>query len=384
LLVNKSYPNPAATFDLSVCFDTPNMKRRLITILALAAALTAPAAAGGKWVVPGKGFGHGVGMSQYGAFGFAEKGRSYKKILRHYYKGVAIGRADSRSVRVLLTTGLGAMQFSQARKACGKRLNPTRTYSFRISRGKVALNRPGGRRIKRCGREGAASGGSVHFSGEGTYRGKLIARRVGGDLYAINKVGIEHYIQGVIPGEVPASWPAGALRTQAVAARSYALATRVRGDGYDLYDDTRSQVYGGRSVETRATNRAARKTAGEVIKDGGDTATAFFFSTSGGQTENSEFVFASPRSYLKSVKDPFDRRSPVHRWRVRFSNSEMESKLNGLFSGKLKRVKVLRTGRSPRIVRAKVVGSRSSTKVSGDTLRYRLGLRSTWARFRKR
>ena len=121
-----------------------------------------------------------------------------------------------------------------------------------------------------------------------------------------------------------------------------------------------------------------------MIKAGGDTATAYFFSTSGGQTENSEFVFAEPRSYLKSVNDPFDHRSPVHRWRERFSNSEMESKLDGLFSGNLKRIRILQTGRSPRIVRAKVVGSGSSTKVSGDTLRFRLGLRSTWAKFRKR
>ena len=363
------------------------MKRRLltsVTLAAVAAGLTLPAGGAAKWVVPGKGFGHGVGMSQYGAFGFAQEGRSYKRILRHYYKGVEIGRADTRGVRVLLTTGLGSLLFTEARKACGKTLNPDRSYSFGLAGGGVELNRSGGRRIKRCGNEGAASGGSVRFSGVGTYRGKLIARNVGGDLYAINRVGMEAYVRGVIPSEVPASWPAGALRTQAVAARSYALATRLNGNGYDLYDDTRSQVYGGQSVETAATNSATRATAGEVIKTGGGTATAYFFSTSGGQTENSEFVFAEPRSYLKSVNDPFDKRSPVHSWRLRLSNSEMESKLSGLFAGKLKRIRVLKTGRSPRIVRAKVVGSRSSTAVSGDTLRFRLGLRSTWAKFKKR
>ena len=121
-----------------------------------------------------------------------------------------------------------------------------------------------------------------------------------------------------------------------------------------------------------------------MIKAGGGIATAFFFSTSGGRTENSEFVFAEPRSYLKSVDDPFDFHSPYHRWRERFSNAAMESKLSGLFSGNLQRIRILRTGRSPRIVRAKVVGSADSTKVSGDTLQFRLGLRSTWAKFRKR
>ena len=359
--------------------------RRAAFTLTLVAALALPAGAAGKWVVPGKGFGHGVGMSQYGAFGFAKEGRSYERILRHYYKGVSIGDADTRRVRVLLTTGLGALAFSDAGRACGRNLNPNKRYSFGVTGSKVELNRSSGRRITRCGTEGVASGGgSVRFVGGGVYRGKLIGRNVGGSLYAINKVRMEDYVKGVIPNESPSSWPQPALRAQAVAARSYALATRLNGNGYDLYDDTRSQVYDGRSSETAATNNATEATSGEVIKAGGGTATAYFFSTSGGQTENSEFVFAEPRSYLKSVDDPYDRRSPVHRWRERFSNSAMKARLSGLFSGNLKRIRILKTGRSPRIVRAKVVGSNGSTKVSGDTLRFRLGLRSTWARFKKR
>jgi stage II sporulation protein D len=362
------------------------MKARLLvtTVLAAAAALTLPAGAGAKWVVPGRGYGHGVGLSQYGAFGLAQHGRSYKRILRHYYNGVEVGHAKTRKVRVLLTTGLGSLPFTNAGRACGKDINPDRSYSFGIAGDRVELNRSSGRRITRCGAEGAASGGIVRFEGVGGYRGKLIARNVGGSLYAINKVGIEPYVKGVIPNESPASWPAAALRAQAVAARSYALATRVSGNGYDLYDDTRSQVYNGASSEQASTNKATKATAGEVIKADGGIATAFFFSTSGGETENSEFVFAKPRSYLKAVDDPFDDLSPVHTWKERFSNSEMESKLSGLFGGNLKRIRILKTGRSPRIVRAKVVGSTNSTRVSGDTLRFRLDLRSTWAKFRKR
>jgi stage II sporulation protein D len=122
-----------------------------------------------------------------------------------------------------------------------------------------------------------------------------------------------------------------------------------------------------------------------VIKNDGKVAAAYFFSTSGGQTENSEFGFSggSPRSYLKSVNDPRDGSSPYHRWTVRYSQGEMEAKLSGLFGGNLKKIKVLKTGRSPRIVEARVVGSTNSSTVSGDTLRFRLGLRSTWARFEK-
>ncbi|MDQ3729962.1 MAG: SpoIID/LytB domain-containing protein [Actinomycetota bacterium] len=356
--------------------------------MAAAAALAGPVQThAADWVVNGRGFGHGVGMSQYGAYGFAQQGRSSKEILRHYYTGVKVGEADTRSVRVLISTGHSSIGFSNANKACGKKLDGAETYSFRLVSGSVTLRRPNGSKLAGCGGEGAAAGGSsVRFAGVGSYRGDLRARSVNGSIYAINKVGIEGYVKGVIPNESPASWPQAALRAQAVAARSYALATTLNGDGYDLYDDTRSQVYGGLSSEASSTNEAARKTAREVIKSGGEIATAFFFSTSGGQTENSEFGFSggSPRSYLKSVNDPFDDVSPVHRWRVRFSESEFEAKLSGLYSGNLKRIDILKQGRSPRIVEARVVGSNGSSVVSGDTLRFRLGLRSTWASFKKR
>ena len=146
------------------------MKGRVLITLTLAAAaatLAVPVGSSAKWVVPGKGYGHGVGMSQYGAYGFAKKGRSYERILRHYYKGVGIGQASTRSVRVLLTTGLGSLLFTDARRACGKTLNSGRNYSFGIAGGGVELNRANGSRIKKCGNEGAASGGSVRFAGVG-------------------------------------------------------------------------------------------------------------------------------------------------------------------------------------------------------------------------
>ena len=353
---------------------------------ALAALLLLPQAAPGKWVVPGKGFGDGVGMSQYGALGYAKEGRSYERILKHYYTGVRIGQARTRSVRVLITAG-SSLPFSGANRACGRQLDPDRHYVFTPSGTRVILSRSSGAKLAGCGKEGAAvGGGSVLYEGLGPYRGALIGRNVGGSLYSINEVEVEDYVRGVIPNEMPVTWPKHALRAQAVAARSYALATRLNGDGYDLYDDTRSQVYVGRSSEARRTNLATKATSGEVIRDSGGIATAFFFSTSGGRTENSEFGFAggSPRPYLKSVADPFDDVSPFHKWRVTFSDAEMESKLSGLFSGSLKRIRITKTGISPRIVKARVVGSSGSTTVTGYTLKVRLGLRSAWATFRKR
>ena len=352
----------------------------LATLLATLALASVPAGAAGSWTVRGHGYGHGVGLSQWGAYGFAKHGRGYREIVRHYYTGTEIRRASGR-VRVLLGSGEGAVGFSGANRACGKGVRPGRDYSFGIDGGAVVLRGGGGERLARCGNEGKASSG-VAIAGFGRYRGSLVARATGGNMLVINSLGVEGYVKGVVPNEVPASWPADALRAQALVARTYGLATD-RDGPFDQYDDTRSQVYGGRAAETRRTNRAVADTAKRVVAYRGDLAVTYYFSTSGGQTENSEFGFAGGETipYLKSVDDPFDGASPVHRWTERFSDSRMESELGGLYDGRLKAIEVLQRGRSPRIVRARVVGSSGSTTVSGDTLRARLGLRSTWAKF---
>jgi stage II sporulation protein D len=363
------------------------MVRRLTVLAAVCAtAIPAGARAADTFVVKGRGFGHGVGMSQYGAYGFAERGTGYKRILDHYYKGTRIGSAGGERVRVLIGGGQ-RIAFSDASRACGKHLKESKSYRFERSGGGVALLAAGGDRIADCGRTGGARGGSsVTYSGRGTYRGELIAAPAGGGLNAVNRVSIDDYVKGVVPNEVPASWPADALRAQAVAARSYALATTVEGDGFDLYDDTRSQVYAGKSSELGPTNRAVNASAGEVVKDGDEIAVTYFFSTSGGETENVEYGFpgAEPRSYLKGVRDPHDDASPYHRWKLRLSRSEIESRLGGHLEGRLRDIDVVKTGTSPRIVKARVEGTAGSEKLSGEALQSALGLRSTWARFKKR
>jgi stage II sporulation protein D len=350
----------------------------------LAVSALPASASAAKWVIHGRGFGHGVGMSQYGAYGYAKHGRDYRSILKHYYRHTRIGTAND-TIRVLLASGVGSIGFSNARKACGKRLHANRGYQFADSGSKVLLRSARGRKVASCGRTGTATGGhGIRVDGKGTYRGKLVAKASGG-LLVVNKVGIDDYAQGVIANEMPSSWPKNALRAQAVATRSYGLAAG-GGHGFDVYDDTRSQVYGGKGSETGATNRAVRKTAKEVVRFHKDVITAFFFSTSGGRTESVQYAFDGSGAipYLKSVKDPYDDASPYHRWKVRFSQGEMESRLGGLFRGRLKKVKVTKTGDSPRIVQARVVGSRGSSRVSGSTLQGRLGLMSTWARFHRR
>jgi stage II sporulation protein D len=355
-------------------------------VVALAALAWPGAASGARWVVKGHGWGHGVGMSQYGAYGLARHGRNYREILDHYYRHTRIGQAGSQTIKVLLGSGSDSVPFRKAKKACGKRLRPHRGYRFKRSGSNVILRRPHRGRIANCGRTGTASGGgTIRIGDRGLYRGKLKATASGGSLLVINAVGLEGYAKGVVPNEVPSSWPQATLRAQAVAARSYAIATS-GGGAFDVYDDVRSQVYGGKGSETRPTNKAVRRTRGRVVRHGRQVATTFFFSTSGGRTESVQYGFGGgdPVPYLKSVRDPYDRASPYHTWKARYSQNEIESRLSGLFAGRLRRIKVLRRGDSPRIVTARVVGSRGSSRVSGLGLQALLDLRSTWARFIKR
>jgi stage II sporulation protein D len=354
----------------------------LVALLALPVAARAEV----TWEIRGAGWGHGIGMSQWGAFGYAKHGKGWRGILHHYYRHTSLGRANGNKIRVLLQAGEGSVEFTDATRACGRDLDPRKTYTAVRDGSGVHLEGGDGGDLGGCGASLTASGGgSIRVAGKGAYRGTLVVvPRDAGGLYAINSVSLEGYVKGVVPNEMPSEWPAAALRAQAVAARSYGLATRVTGV-FDQFDDTRSQVYGGLSSETSASNAAVADSAGKVVKHGGKIATTFYFSTSGGRTENIEhgFVGSDPRPYLKSVKDPFEQASPYHRWKESFSESEMEAKLGSLVQGSLQDIEVTNRGKSPRIVQARVVGSAGSTEVSGPALQSRLGLRSSWAFFSK-
>ena len=193
---------------------------------------------------------------------------------------------------------------------------------------------------------------------------------------------MEDYLLGVVPGESPASWPAAALEAQAVAARSYALASNVNGRGFDQYADTRSQMYRGYLAETPSTNAAVAATAGEVVTYGGEVATTFFFSTSGGYTENVENVFTggSPKPWLKGVKDPYDDSSPYHRWGpFSYSRATLAAQARRLGEGALEELQGARAwSLTARREGAKVKGTRGTTVVTGAQIRTRLGLRDTW------
>ena len=146
------------------------------------------------------------------------------------------------------------------------------------------------------------------------YRGRIDVDVVDGSLRALNVVGLEQYLYGVVPAEMPSTWAPEALKSQAVAARSYALATRQVGAPFDVYSDTRSQMYLGISSESPATNAAVDATKGQVLFYKGTVATTYFSSTSGGKTESSQAWTGTALPYLVSVSDPYDEISPYHDW----------------------------------------------------------------------
>ncbi|HEY3187368.1 MAG TPA: SpoIID/LytB domain-containing protein, partial [Solirubrobacteraceae bacterium] len=363
--------------------------------LLLAAGPTADAGAATRLVIRGAGYGHGIGMSQYGAYGYALHGSGYRAILRHYYTGTALGVLDANpEVRVLLQGGRRTVRVSGASQVGDRLLDPARTYTAKTGReGIVLRDERGQKRFTSSSpmRLQAPSGGTLRVAGvsvpgirDGLYRGAIELRAAGGALNVVNALDLENYVRGVVSGESPSTWPAEALKAQAVAARTYAITTSKAGAEFDQHADTRSQVYKGALAEFPATDAAVAATRGQVVTYGGRPATTYFFSTSGGHTENVEnsFVGAEPEPWLTGVDDPYDDVSPRHRWGpLRFSGAQVEARLGRYAAGRFKRIKVLRRGSSPRVVQALVVGTRGTVPVSGQQLRRIFGLNDAWAYF---
>jgi stage II sporulation protein D len=155
------------------------------------------------------------------------------------------------------------------------------------------------------------------LAAQGTsYRGQLRVISDGKSLQVVNLVGLEPYLQGVVPGEMPRAWPLEALKAQAVAARTYAMVSLVKGKPFDLYSDWRSQVYYGADEESPSTTRAIRETRGQILTYDGLPAQTLYFSSSGGRTRNALDAYGTDIPYLVAVDDPWDgvAGNPNHRW----------------------------------------------------------------------
>jgi stage II sporulation protein D len=331
------------------------------------------------FVVTGHGWGHGVGLSQYGAYGYAQKGVGYAKIVAHYFPGTTLGPAPVSRVRVLLTSGLSTLKISSPEDF---RVRDASGAVHEVDAGTYTLGT--GLKLKVSGAQAARAlpgpllfqPGSSALALKRRYRGSIQVDLSGGKLRAINIVGLEQYLYGVVPSEMPYTWLPEALKAQAVVARSYALATRKTGTAFDLYPDTRSQVYLGIDHEKPSTNAAVDATAGKVVLYGGQVAKTFFFSTSGGRTASAEDVWGSPVPYLVSVPDPYDSISPHHDWGpFVFTGSKLARVMK--MPGRVIDLQP-QLNSSGRIRTLNVIGTKSTVAIPGGDLRRRLGLRSTW------
>jgi stage II sporulation protein D len=365
------------------------MMRISALCLSLVAALVlcGSASAASTFYIRGGGNGHGIGMSQYGAYGYALHGKDYRFILAHYYQGTAIGKTDPHHVvRVLLNTGQAA--FAGATRAGGKKLNPSLTYLVRPEAdGSVVLTKLGGKKVGRFPAPLVATGpGPLSVAGLGQYRGALEFRPDGrGGVQTVNAVGLEDYVRGVIAAEMPSNWAPEALKVQAVAARTYALTSNAVAATFDLYPDTRSQMYGGVGAETPATDAAVAATRAQVVTYSGVPVVTYFSASSGGHTENVENVWpaAAPEPWLRGVPDPYDGAggNPNHRWTYRLTAAAATKQLGRLVKGRLLGIRVTERGASPRILTAQVVGTAGTTTVTGAQLQHVFNLLTTYAAF---
>lgn len=296
---------------------------------------------------------------------------------------VEVGLMTSGEVNV---TGLADFKAESAGKVVGKygsgtRLSVTRSGNTILLNGKKA----GDKVYLTTGNSAPAFGVKGN-----RYRGniKIIPSAWGSGVTVVNAVPMELYLQSVVPAEAVPSWKLDALKAQAVAARTYAMYHKnsYRSSGYDVTDDTRSQVYSGISSETEATSRAVRETAGEIVTYGGKPIDALFHSSGGGYTENSENVWGSSIPYLRGVKEAYI----GNPWTKTVSLSSFVNTMKnyGYNVGKLKGIKLSRLrigeahrsadrGISGRVKSFTLIGKNGTKTVSGDKLQSIYGLDST-------
>jgi stage II sporulation protein D len=354
-----------------------------LLVAAIVGATAGTARAGTALIVTGHGWGHGVGMSQWGAYGYALHDWKYGRILAHYYPGTKLSREGDVRVRVLLTQSASSVTVGCAAPMVvtdGKRLTrklpagtygvgsrlvlPVRRHGAGMSFGQLA--------VFDCARA------PLTFDGRG-YHGTLALRSRGGGVSVVNGLSLDTYLRGVVPSESPSHWPLAALEAQAVAARSYAVAELRPSSWYDLVPTTADQVYGGVAAERPRSDHAVYATLGQVLTWDGQVARTYYSSSSGGRTEAVQDAWpgSAPIPYLRSVPDPYDTYSPHHDWGpYNFSGPRLAARL-GLGSA-VESVRVDRDGslRAESVVfhlASGAVVSRNAAQVTRE-----LHLLSTW------
>jgi len=361
-------------------------------------------------VLQGHGYGHGHGMSQYGAQGAALQGLGYRSIVGFYYPGTRL-REFSGRIKVLLSAAVSSDL--QVRPAKGLRLRNLATGAVwrlpagqRVDRWRLTGTKGGGTAVEshdasgwsrwplpngkaslRAAAQFRANGALTLLQGDGatTYRGALrLVQPAPGSASrdTVNVVGIDAYVSGVVPLEVPSSWEPAALRAQSVAARSYAAwhRTEYRDRYYHICDTTSCQVYGGAAAEQPSTDAAVRATSRMVLTYAGKPALTQFSSSSGGWTADGGLP------YLRAQLDTFDGFSgnPMHTWTVSIPAATLERGYPAL--GRFVGLRVVRRDGhgdwNGRVEKLRLIGTKGTVALSGDDMRLRHGLRSSWFRVR--
>jgi stage II sporulation protein D len=365
-----------------------------LVLLALLVA-AAPAAALStqySFTISGHGWGHGVGMSQWGAYGYAKHGWEYKAILKHYYTGIGFTTVADSVVRVNLRSGQSAVKLTCSNEYTVQGTGAattipggtaaTVTYTslgYKVAAGSLRKTYNGAPTFT------PTSGAlklitKTDLGDDGAYRGKIRVVHSGGTLMMINHVPLESYLRGVVPHEVPYEWPMEALKAQACAARAFALGSRQPGKSWDVYCDVRDQAYMGVGIEKTRTSTAVKETAGQCPTYNGKPILAVYFSCSGGETEDVRHVWGGTYPYLKGVDDPYDYYGTLHDWGpLRRTPAQVGGPLGA--AGSLRAVYTLKRGTSPRIVKAAIIGSNGTKYIDGGSLRVKLGLNSAWVVF---
>ena len=357
------------------------------------------ASTSGSFTVRGAGWGHGFGMSQYGAYGAARRGLSWKQILAFYYGGTTVTTMPSGTVLKVWITGDrdGSLRVRPAaglnvRDTNGGRYTlPTGTKykSWRISRSgsgyRLSYRTSSGSNVTQ--RTGLSSSTWSFYSrakviavvmpsgSVRSYRGSVGLVKRGSSGRTVNRVLLEDYVKGVVPAEMPTSWPAEAVRAQSVAARSYAVRLRdfTNYSGYDICDTTACQVYRGVRSETPAGNAAVRATKGAIVRYRGAVALTQFASSNGGHSAQGRYAYLAPRS------DPYDGAVRSQAWTRKLSTGSIAAAWPAAGAVRGLRVTV-RDGAGAwggRVRTIAILGSKATVTVSGGAFQRRFGLRST-------
>ncbi|MDP8957783.1 MAG: SpoIID/LytB domain-containing protein, partial [Actinomycetota bacterium] len=299
-----------------------------------------------QFLFEGSGWGHGVGMSQYGARGLALEGKGAADIISYFYRGASVGTASlshslwvgllQNRIEIRFEAREGSLQLGIRKLPEGQQpkplvAEPGESWALRrLVNGNCRYFKDGQPQDVEAhcwasvSRPPDQPQAKLYLADTGrTYgRGTLRVRPIGEAFHVLLEIGLEKYLYGL--GEMPSSWPAAALQAQAIAARSYAVrralnlgaesglsAVRRQECWCHLYATVKDQAYVGWEKEEghwgAVWRNAIDATAGRVVTYGGQVISTFYFSSSGGATENNVDGFGGTTQlpYLTSVADPW-------------------------------------------------------------------------------